>query len=678
MSEQSSETKRKRGIQASPAKLRKALVDANIKTQAELAEKIADIEGIDNPPKGLVNKIFRGQAVDLVSLERVAKALGVESWRLYLDSEEVDTSPDVKRTQNNPAAIKIWSWKLIGFGMTGGLVFALIGFFIVMETLSEAGVENFNELKEMEPKYGAFSLVLHIEEESLSELASEINSLSSRDFKINSVAGISLLIDKTPYEIFDTYSPELIVSIRQKKVGRHLGLFFDLYANDKRYEIWTEYSAASGLQKSLPIIAEHAVSALKDVLGLESLTKSGPFLPSTALAEYIKGRDAYDRFSSELNTRETQAYFSAVSRLAPDFALGFVALCDALANDTWQSDIESKLTDARNNCEKGKTIGIKSENEKLHYSSYLSASGQLEDSAELLESLLSTNNESVDLLAELAYVKLQLGATLSAIEDINEAYDLLQKAVKIEPDFWRIHSRLGNIYFFRGEINKAIESFSKVIDLAPSYDSYSNLGTMYLCQGELESAAKQYRAMIAMNPEAPSGYEMLATYYFFTDQLEQTIESMSAAIAKVEDQANQAAMWSVVGDSHRMLGNHQLAISAYEEAINILEARSLSGTIGSRQKIATAVFIAWVKILQGRDRDLDYLLTEAVKTAIESNVLGPSGNADAAQLYTALGMPDKAKKHFDAAVQGCKAYANHPVLRYLNEGSNGHLRQSSG
>ncbi|MBU1308500.1 MAG: hypothetical protein KKE30_03070, partial [Gammaproteobacteria bacterium] len=65
--------KRARGVQASPAKLRAAQLAAGIKSQAELAKRIQQLEGLDKAPRSLVNRVFSGEQVDLLSLERVAR-----------------------------------------------------------------------------------------------------------------------------------------------------------------------------------------------------------------------------------------------------------------------------------------------------------------------------------------------------------------------------------------------------------------------------------------------------------------------------------------------------------------------------------------------------------------------------------------------------------------------------
>ena len=82
------ETQRRRGVRASRAKLTRALTDAGLRTQAALAERIADLEGLDSAPKDMVSRAFRELPVEPQTLERVARALEVEAWTLYRSTDE--------------------------------------------------------------------------------------------------------------------------------------------------------------------------------------------------------------------------------------------------------------------------------------------------------------------------------------------------------------------------------------------------------------------------------------------------------------------------------------------------------------------------------------------------------------------------------------------------------------
>ena len=96
-------SKRVRGVQASPAKLRSAQLAAGIKSQAELSKRIQQLEGLDKPPRSLVNRVCSGEQVDLLSLERVAKALNTEAWALYLNSDDAQQTEPMSMAEPAPA-----------------------------------------------------------------------------------------------------------------------------------------------------------------------------------------------------------------------------------------------------------------------------------------------------------------------------------------------------------------------------------------------------------------------------------------------------------------------------------------------------------------------------------------------------------------------------------------------
>lgn len=84
---------RKRGVRASRTRLSQALAGAGLKTQSALAERMADLEDLEAPPRDLVGRVFREMPVEPQSLERVARALGVKAHTLYLSSAELASPP---------------------------------------------------------------------------------------------------------------------------------------------------------------------------------------------------------------------------------------------------------------------------------------------------------------------------------------------------------------------------------------------------------------------------------------------------------------------------------------------------------------------------------------------------------------------------------------------------------
>jgi hypothetical protein len=94
-----------------------ALGHAGLKTQAALAERMAQLEGVDTVPRGVVYRVFRQQPVDLTTLIRVAQALGVEVHTLLLSSDEA--AADVDAPDPSPLApdgSRPWIVRPLAFG----------------------------------------------------------------------------------------------------------------------------------------------------------------------------------------------------------------------------------------------------------------------------------------------------------------------------------------------------------------------------------------------------------------------------------------------------------------------------------------------------------------------------------------------------------------------------------
>src|SRR5690606_37139400 len=134
---------RRRGVRAPRAKLYRALRDAGLKTQAAHAERIADQEGLESPPKDTINRVFRELPVEVQMLERVARALGVEAYSLYRSSDEAalfgpadeanrapggraDAAPDDAAAEAAGGHGRPAPWAAIGAGLAAALIAALL------------------------------------------------------------------------------------------------------------------------------------------------------------------------------------------------------------------------------------------------------------------------------------------------------------------------------------------------------------------------------------------------------------------------------------------------------------------------------------------------------------------------------------------------------------------------
>src|SRR5690606_37758816 len=97
-------TQRKRGVRASRTSLARALAEAGLRTQSALAERIADLEGLDAAPRDVVSRVFRERPVEPQTIERVARALGVEAYTLYKTAAEEPRRAEQGDSEETPPA----------------------------------------------------------------------------------------------------------------------------------------------------------------------------------------------------------------------------------------------------------------------------------------------------------------------------------------------------------------------------------------------------------------------------------------------------------------------------------------------------------------------------------------------------------------------------------------------
>lgn len=116
---------KRRGIRASRARLEHALAmsDLTQKTQIALANRIADLEELEAIPRDLVSRIFREQPVDAHSIERIARALGVESETLYRNGSNGLSEASGTSLHHSPSRSWVgWLAGLAAMAATGLLV----------------------------------------------------------------------------------------------------------------------------------------------------------------------------------------------------------------------------------------------------------------------------------------------------------------------------------------------------------------------------------------------------------------------------------------------------------------------------------------------------------------------------------------------------------------------------
>jgi Tfp pilus assembly protein PilF len=127
---------------------------------------------------------------------------------------------------------------------------------------------------------------------------------------------------------------------------------------------------------------------------------------------------------------------------------------------------------------------------------------------------------------------------------------------KVSPESPQNHNNLGDLYFRRGEPEKAVEEFQTAIKLKPNYgDAYHNLANVYREMGQDDLAIANYQKALSFNPHLWQSYQNIAGIYFGQKNAPLAKENMEKAVAinpqSAELQTNLGLIYLKMGESQK-------------------------------------------------------------------------------------------------------------------------------
>ena len=342
---------RKRGIRASRRRLTHALTECGYKTQAALAERIADLEDLESAPKDMVNRAFREMPVEPQSLERIARALGVEAHTLYKTADEANDQPALSGHRGSPEKR---SWfipnpafiTLVALVVTGSLIW-----WLYPEGSSEVQGDKPDITSSL--TLGRPTLVLlPIVGDEDNRLGEVLREQLSGYFSVASETVSALTQSLEAPAASDLLRTDATIDGEIVTRGRLIGVRFYLYAQGVRQQIWAESWQRSSFGENRLSIADNIVSAVRRTINPTADDKSTP--PHFPLApvqdDYLEGEYYLDRPVTELNIKRAESRFEAALRQDANFARAHAGLCQALLEEHWMGDEERALLDASRTC----------------------------------------------------------------------------------------------------------------------------------------------------------------------------------------------------------------------------------------------------------------------------------------------------------------------------------------
>ena len=198
--------------------------------------------------------------------------------------------------------------------------------------------------------------------------------------------------------------------------------------------------------------------------------------------------------------------------------------------------------------------------------------GRLQDAEKLYRLILGTVPEQPDALHLLGVIAHQVGKHDAAIEliekslkvfpnyatahnNLGEAYRAFERpleaetnyrrAIELEPGFTAAHSNLGIVLHTQRKLDEAAASYRKALDLQPDFvEAMNNLGNVWMDLARYDDAVTCYRGAMAINPQYAAAVNNLGAALERSDKL---IEATDCYRKATEIQPTFAEAWNNLG-----------------------------------------------------------------------------------------------------------------------------------
>ncbi len=660
---------RKRGVRASRASLTHALSEAGLRTQAALANRMAELEGLDAAPKDVVSRVFRERPVEPQTLERVARALGVEAYTLYMTAEENAREGSGAAGAPPPAARPGRAKLAVG----AGLLFTLLAAGLWWGLAPPAGESRHTAAAPQALDLGTRTLtVLPLDGDSGMILADALRAALGDVFKVSTSTAAVLTQALDPVSAAERLRTDAAVDGEIVAVGRLSGVRLFLFTNGVRRQVWAESLPSVTLAERYGDIASRAALAIRQATGLpvpEGAVGHYPLAP--VQDDYLAGEYWLDRPSSELNVRRARNHFEAALRQDPNFARAHAGLCRTLLEAHWMDDEEVALRDAARACGQALQLDQNDSVVAAAHAHFLSRTGRNDEAVAVYERIVQSDPRDAQALAGLAASRLQAfrqGGDRAALVSAKSAARL---AADIDPNVWKPLFALATMEWFDGNIPGAIAASEAALARDENEFVLANLGTLYLCDGAFADAKQAYSRARELDPGSYVGDEFLGMAHYFLGDFEQSAilrQRAIDAVAAGEPEIHE--MWGNLGDSYRQAGEQAKAVAAYLRAAEIAERDYLRGTAPVSDRAARAYYYTMLESLQPGivPPEVSRRLDEQIE-GLDADVTSATDLRRLAQTWLVRGNAARARESLARATSTCRGYARFPDLLTLHTAS---------
>ena len=161
---------------------------------------------------------------------------------------------------------------------------------------------------------------------------------------------------------------------------------------------------------------------------------------------------------------------------------------------------------------------------------YLTSQNRMEEAEQLLSKAIEQDVNNAFLHSKLGTIYLQQTNFIDALREF-------EKALELEPDKFEALFYMGLCYGSQGKLREAVKVFEKVLEYYPeNYDALLNLGATFAKLGKLDRALSVFRKAYAIGPKTPMLLNSLGMVYLQMGKIESAVSSFEQSLQLFPDQ----------------------------------------------------------------------------------------------------------------------------------------------
>lgn len=263
----------------------------------------------------------------------------------------------------------------------------------------------------------------------------------------------------------------------------------------------------------------------------------------TAYDYYMRGLDYLNSAPTHQNIDEAVKSFSTAIVHDDNFISAYYGLCNTYRKKYELTLLSEWLDNAEKNCKIALDKDPMSSKVYMAFGRLYREAGQYNKALEFLDKGSQLGGEDAGLYLSVASVYDLMGRK-------EQAENLYNKAIKLEPKNWKVYDGYGFFLAKNGRHDDAIDNYKKVLFLVPDNSfALNNIGINYLYKNDYKVAASYFEQASLVEPNS-SIFANIGTMYYLLSDFERALDFYLKA-SRLEPQNYQ---WlAYMGDSYKYI-----------------------------------------------------------------------------------------------------------------------------